>query len=86
MIRLIIIFFIFSVVKCYAQYLPKDNSKLNYNQIMFEFAYNEDAISYTINISYDLQQSDTAKQFSLIKKTTMPVIRIDNLPLGKKYK
>jgi hypothetical protein len=80
------IFFIFTLNSAVAQFAPKDNSKLNYNQIMFEFPYEENASVYTICITYDSILQPKEKDFIIKKQEKFPVSLIKDLRLGKNYK
>jgi hypothetical protein len=70
----------------FGQYLPKDSSKLNYNQIMFEAPLNKDAIEYTIFVTYDSIKNPTSKDFIITQREKFPLFFVKNLELGKKYK
>lgn len=71
-----------------AQYLPKDNSKLNYNQIMFEYPFHEKAKFHKVYLAYD--STENTSDFSSFPVLTQidktPATRIANLKFGKKYK
>mgnify|MGYP003464606773 CR=1 FL=1 len=70
----------------FGQFIPKDNAALNYNQIMFEFPYVENAKCYTLFITYDSIISPTKKDFILKVKEKFPVTLVQGLKLGKQYK
>lgn len=70
----------------FGQYLPKDSSKLNYNQIMFEAPFNKDAIEYSIYVTYDSIIKPTSEDFIITQQEKFPLFFVKNLTLGKKYK
>lgn len=71
---------------CFGQYLPKDGAKLNYNQIYFEYPYNNDAKFYTLYITYDSITNPTINDFIVKQQEKSPLLLVKNLKLGKKYK
>jgi len=74
------------VIPVSAQYLPKDDAKLNYNQIYFEYPFNKDAKFYMVYITYDSIANPTNKDFIVKKQEKSPLLLVKNLKLGKKYK
>lgn len=52
---------------------------------MFEFPHVENAVSYTLLISYDSLQNDLNSNYLIKQKEKMPILRVSGLPLGKKY-
>jgi hypothetical protein len=71
------------ILPLHGQYLPKDSSKLNYNQIMFEAPYNPKAKSYTFNI---IDASGSEQYLIVSKKEQFPITLIKDLEIGKSYK
>ena len=72
----------------YGQYLPKDGAKLNYNQIYFEYPYNEKAASYTLYLALDTTKNKTEFKQCLLGNFNdrTPATRVSDLEFGKKYK
>ncbi len=70
----------------FGQFVPKDNAALNYNQIMFEFPYVEDAKSYTLFLTYDSIAQPKSGDFIFKAKENLPIIFVKDLRLGKSYK
>lgn len=85
--KYVVFFFMINfVIPVSAQYLPKDDAKLNYNQIYFEYPYNENAKFYTVYITYDSIVNPTDKDFIVKQQEKSPLLLVKNLKLGKKYK
>jgi hypothetical protein len=76
------------IVTCRAQFLPKDDVKLNYNQIYFEYPYNENAVFYKVYLAFDSNQTKSDFKNYLINtyNDKTPATRINDLQFGKKYK
>jgi hypothetical protein len=72
----------------YAQYLPKDGSKLNYNQIYFECPKIKNVDSYKIYLAYDSSENKQDFNSYLIKSkiSNNSINKFDGLKFGKKYK
>ena len=84
-----IFFFMASfVLSGFGQFLPKDGAKLNYNQIYFEYPYNEKAVSYTLYLGIDSTKDKTNFISCLYNKyfDKTPATRVSKLPLGRNYK
>ncbi len=79
---------IFLDINISAQYLPKDGSKLNYNQIYFECPKIKNAVSYKIYLAYDSAENKQDFATFLIKSkiSNTFITKIDGLSFGKKYK
>ncbi len=71
-----------------AQYLPKDDAKLNYNQIYFEYPYNVNAKLFKLILAYDSSQlKNDFNSYSILTKTDRtPATLVKDLQFGKKYK
>jgi len=87
--KYVVFFFMINfIVTSRAQFLPKDDAKLNYNQIYFEYPYNENAKFYKLFLAVDSSNNKTNFKTCLyntfIDKT--PATRINELEFGKKYK
>lgn len=80
-----ILFILFSNT-FFGQYVPEDRTAFNYNQIMFEFPYIEDAKGYTLFLTYDSITQPLAKDFVVKKKEKLPISLVKDLKLGKNYK
>lgn len=72
-----------------AQFSPKQNDILNYNQILLEYPFIENASYYLINIAYNREANDS-DNFAVNAIATVidstPATIIRNLPYNKKYK
>jgi hypothetical protein len=68
--------------------LPKDDAKLNYNQILFEYPWHEKAIVYKVFVAFDTvpDKKDFSSSFYKAYTDKSPGHRIEGLPFGKKYK
>lgn len=68
--------------------MPKDDSKLNYNQIYFEYPKIKNADSYKIYLAYDSSENKKDFETYFIKSNTSNanIAKIDGLKFGKKYK
>ena len=87
--KYVVFFFMINfILPVSAQFLPKDDAKLNYNQIYFEYPYNENAVFYNIYLAIDSSQAKSDFKNYLINtyKDKTPAARIDELQFGKKYK
>jgi len=87
--RIIVVFFILfliSSLRTFAQFLPKDSAKLNYNQIMFECPSVDDVEEYIFCVSFDSVEVKNEKHYLIKQKEKHPVANIKELPLGNKYK
>lgn len=80
--------FILLSFEIHCQYFPKDGSKLNYNQIYFEFPSQNDAASFTLHLTLD--STDNKQDFTTYpfqtKSSKYSKIYIEGLKFGKKYK
>lgn len=76
------------ILPIYGQYLPKDEAKLNYNQIYFEYPYNENATFYKLFLAIDSTEIKTNFKSCLYNTyfDKTPATRIEGLKFGKNYK
>ena len=87
--KYVLFFFMINfIVTSRAQFLPKDDAKLNYNQIYFETLSFKNAVSYSFFIAYDsieIKENFSSYPFTTkISKT--PSVNIEGLKFGRKYK
>ncbi len=70
------------------QYLPKDEAKLNYNQIYFEYPSSKNVEVYKLHLAYDSSENKEDFATLLVKTQTSKTnsVKIDGLKFGRKYK
>jgi len=84
-IALFILIFISNINVIFGQISPRENAKLNYTQVMFEYPEIKNVSSYCIQVAENPSTNDFEKNITLTQKDSTTATLVNGLNFGSKY-